>query len=762
MSRNNLIQFRRGTASQFASVNPVLQSGEPGFATDSYILKIGDGVTPWTGLSALSGFGINSLLDDGTPQLGGNLDINGRNINGSGNISITGDLDVDGVGTFNRVGIGTDGPTHGFQVEQNNIVFNDGGGDYNFRVESNNDANLLFTDGGTDRIGIGNNSPTSKLDVSGIVTASGYIVPSQSGFLKANGTVDNSVYITGHHSVNAASSVDNSGRTYIQDILLDSFGHITGITSSTETAEGIFVTGITYNSGDHSLVLLRNSGTVTGILNGVAHSGDNISIFVNDTGYITEHPSVSAASSSDNTGLIYIQDILLDQYGHITGIATASGTTTIRGVVNINDNITSGINISEGYDVGSIDIFLNGVKLVDGTDFTATDGSGVSFTSTPASGSVVQYLTLVGAQSTHINVSASSDVDNSGNYFIQDLLFDQYGHVTGVESVLVTGAVAGDETDPIFTGSVAYNISSSDTGNWNSAYSWVSGNSGIVISSGDNISLLNNNLGFITGHPSVSAASSSDNSDRTYIQDILLDSFGHVTGISTATETGAGGTTYTAGTGLTLDGSNEFHITGVNTSLLVGTITNAQLSGSIANNKLSNSAVTINAGTGLTNGGSVSLGGSVNIDIDSTILTTGTLDTKLQGGTGINLIYDSGNSALEININNSVVQTGDNISVLNNNLGYITGHPSVSAASSSDNSNQVFIQDLLLDSFGHVTGISTATATGAGGGGSVTHSGVMSIVSTGIVAGQGINTSYNSGTQELTISSNNALLFYLT
>lgn len=41
---------------------------------------------------------------------------------------------------------------------------------------------------------------------------------------------------------------------------------------------------------------------------------------------------------------------------------------------------------------------------------------------------------------------------------------------------------------------------------------------------------------------------------------------------------------------------------------------------------------------------------------------------------------------------------------------YLTSHPSVSAASSSDNFGNTFIQDLLVDSYGHVTGISTATA----------------------------------------------------
>jgi hypothetical protein len=47
----------------------------------------------------------------------------------------------------------------------------------------------------------------------------------------------------------------------------------------------------------------------------------------------------------------------------------------------------------------------------------------------------------------------------------------------------------------------------------------------------------NSSAGFLTAHPNISAASSSDNSGRTYIQDITLDSNGHVTGLVTATET---------------------------------------------------------------------------------------------------------------------------------------------------------------------------------------------------------------------------------
>jgi hypothetical protein len=59
-------------------------------------------------------------------------------------------------------------------------------------------------------------------------------------------------------------------------------------------------------------------------------------------------------------------------------------------------------------------------------------------------------------------------------------------------------------------------------------------------------------------HADTSTQASSNNSGRTYIQDITLDGFGHVTGLSTATETVVNtdtNTTYSAGTGLTLSGT---------------------------------------------------------------------------------------------------------------------------------------------------------------------------------------------------------------
>ena len=49
------IFLRRDTAANFASTNPVLSEGEPGFQTDpgNQILKVGDGTTPWNSLAQL-------------------------------------------------------------------------------------------------------------------------------------------------------------------------------------------------------------------------------------------------------------------------------------------------------------------------------------------------------------------------------------------------------------------------------------------------------------------------------------------------------------------------------------------------------------------------------------------------------------------------------------------------------------------------------------------------------------------------------------
>ena len=45
------------------------------------------------------------------------------------------------------------------------VVFNEDSADIDFRVESNGNANMLFVDGGNNRVGIGTASPDGMIDI---------------------------------------------------------------------------------------------------------------------------------------------------------------------------------------------------------------------------------------------------------------------------------------------------------------------------------------------------------------------------------------------------------------------------------------------------------------------------------------------------------------------------------------------------------------------------------------------------------------------
>lgn len=76
MPVNNLIQLRRGAD---WSNNPILASGEPGFDISNNLLKIGDGVTPWSGLSPINSGIYPNWYDEINS---GYVNITGNNITG--------------------------------------------------------------------------------------------------------------------------------------------------------------------------------------------------------------------------------------------------------------------------------------------------------------------------------------------------------------------------------------------------------------------------------------------------------------------------------------------------------------------------------------------------------------------------------------------------------------------------------------------------------------------------------------------------------
>jgi len=63
-----------------------------------------------------------------------------------------------------QLAISTNG-TERVEFGTSGVVFNDGGANYDFRIEGDSEANLFFVDASTDRVGLGTNSPSSTLHV---------------------------------------------------------------------------------------------------------------------------------------------------------------------------------------------------------------------------------------------------------------------------------------------------------------------------------------------------------------------------------------------------------------------------------------------------------------------------------------------------------------------------------------------------------------------------------------------------------------------
>lgn len=112
--------------------------------------------------------------------------------------------------TDDRIRFYTGGRSMIDMQQDNNMVFNEGSTQTDFRFESGNDENLLFLDGSTDQIGIGTASPAYKLEVSGALMLEDMVAPIAS---------------TGHSGI-----YSNGGELYA----LDASGNSTNISPHNE------------------------------------------------------------------------------------------------------------------------------------------------------------------------------------------------------------------------------------------------------------------------------------------------------------------------------------------------------------------------------------------------------------------------------------------------------------------------------------------------------------------------------------------------
>lgn len=108
------LQIRRGTAAQRTGITPA--AGELLYTTDTKLVYVGDGTTAGGNIISGGGGGISDIVNDTSPQLGGDLDVNGRiitsannadvtiNPNGTGSLILQSGLSINSAGNIEKTG----------------------------------------------------------------------------------------------------------------------------------------------------------------------------------------------------------------------------------------------------------------------------------------------------------------------------------------------------------------------------------------------------------------------------------------------------------------------------------------------------------------------------------------------------------------------------------------------------------------------------------------------------------------------------------
>ena len=132
-----------------------------------------DGASNYNVSRILSNFGAISTGDltvTGNVNVSVDANVSG-NVNVTSNVNITDSLNADDIVVTNTSTFSGATTVDGALTVNNTAVFNEGSGDFDFRIESTNNANLFFVDAGNDKIGIGQSSPTAQLTVANSAVA---------------------------------------------------------------------------------------------------------------------------------------------------------------------------------------------------------------------------------------------------------------------------------------------------------------------------------------------------------------------------------------------------------------------------------------------------------------------------------------------------------------------------------------------------------------------------------------------------------------
>jgi len=438
---------------------------------------------------------------------------------------------------------------------------------------------------------------------------------------------------------------------YVKSVTVNAQGHVTAVT--TDDFDDRYIRSFVLEDGD---------GTEVTIVDGkefkfVEGAGDGASININFT-------DTSPGSDADPFDLSFA----------VTNTDKGSTQSIFKRVIPENDG---------GTDLGTITadnnndiLYIRSAQL----DNTAGISLGVDAAN--------DRLTIA-----HANTSSAGNVSAANNTYVKSLNFDTYGHVTGTStgSISATGLVSINSSGQISTTADNY-------GSWqlyvnNVSQDAITSGERVGFDEGSGIDLSWDGNDLTITHQDTSSQGSVNNSGNNFIQDITLDTFGHITGITSAgvsindaTITISAGTDLSTGGAFTTNQGSAETIT-INHSNIGRTNNTSSTSPGFGGNFTAIDSVTTNAR------GHVTAVNTKTVTLPSPSYPTvnnGTITISAGGGLSGGAAFTTNQSAAET---------------------ITISHADTSSQASVNNSGRTYIQDITLDTYGHVTGINSATET---------------------------------------------------
>ncbi len=358
-----------------------------------------------------------------------------------GNLTVTGSINADIVGNASTSSAWATPRTITLSGDVNGSVTIDGSSDVTITTTSSADSIELGTD-------------TTGNYTSSVLQGSGIIVDGVIG--------EGSEFTVSHADTSSVIDLTSSGRTYVTSLIFDTFGHVTGYSTGTETILG---TDLTYLTAETSGTITTSTGTTDAIipaatqtLAGLMTNLDKIKLDsiesnsqVNQNAFsnisVNGQITVSADSPSDTLTLIAGTNISITtdsvndtitinaddtfvDWSEIQNKPDPVITVTLEGDITGTANTTL-TDLTSGTITLSTTISSNSVEL--GTDTTGnymsevTQGDGIIVSHTPGEGS--------SATISHADTSSQGSVDNTNGTVIQDIALDGFGHITSIGSV---------------------------------------------------------------------------------------------------------------------------------------------------------------------------------------------------------------------------------------------------------------------------------------------------------------------------------------